>query len=109
MAKQHRENNAPTKGTSAPRTGATKASTKEAPRKSPLGWGKKAPSKATPSKRPKGGIRKPVASGSIEDAVALAVASHTGQTDKYNQPYILHVLGVAGRVRSIEEKTVIGS
>ena len=106
MAKQHRENNAPTKGTSAPRTGATKASTKEAPRKSPLGWGKKAPSKATPSKRPKGGIRKPVASGSIEDAVALAVASHTGQTDKYNQPYILHVLGVAGRVRSIEEKTV---
>jgi (p)ppGpp synthase/HD superfamily hydrolase len=54
----------------------------------------------------KGGARKPVIGGGIEDAIALAVASHSGQTDKYNQPYILHVLGVAGRVRSIEEKTV---
>lgn len=42
----------------------------------------------------------------IEDAIELAVRCHRGQTDKYDQPYILHVLGVAGRCRSIEEKIV---
>ena len=42
----------------------------------------------------------------VERAVELAIATHRGQTDKYNQPYILHVLGVAGRCRSTEEKIV---
>jgi (p)ppGpp synthase/HD superfamily hydrolase len=42
----------------------------------------------------------------IEDAIAMAVDAHRGQTDKYGQPYIMHVLGVAGRCRSIEEKIV---
>lgn len=42
----------------------------------------------------------------IEDAIALAVKSHRGQTDKYHLPYILHVLGVASRCRTVEEKTV---
>lgn len=42
----------------------------------------------------------------IELAVELAVEAHRGQTDKYNQPYILHVLGVAGRCRSTDEKIV---
>lgn len=44
--------------------------------------------------------------GSVEDAIGLAVQAHHGQTDKYDQPYILHVLGVAGRCRSVEEKIV---
>jgi (p)ppGpp synthase/HD superfamily hydrolase len=42
----------------------------------------------------------------VETAIELAVAAHHGQTDKYHQPYILHVLGVAGRCRSVEEKIV---
>lgn len=42
----------------------------------------------------------------IERAIELAVAAHRGQTDKYHQPYILHVLGVACRCRSTEEKVV---
>ncbi|HVZ39472.1 MAG TPA: hypothetical protein VHI13_09355 [Candidatus Kapabacteria bacterium] len=42
----------------------------------------------------------------IERAVSLAVESHRGQVDKYHQPYILHVLGVAARCRSTEEKIV---
>lgn len=50
--------------------------------------------------------RRPVPAATIEDAIELAVKSHRGQTDKYDQPYILHVLGVAGRCRSIEEKLV---
>lgn len=57
--------------------------------------------------RPLAGRRKKVgATGTVEDAVLLAVKAHTGQTDKYGQPYILHVLGVAGRCRSVEEKIV---
>ncbi len=43
---------------------------------------------------------------SVEDALELAIQSHRGQIDKYGQPYILHVLGVAARCRTIEEKTV---
>lgn len=42
----------------------------------------------------------------IEDAIAMAIEYHRGQTDKYRQPYIVHVLGVASRCRTIEEKTV---
>jgi (p)ppGpp synthase/HD superfamily hydrolase len=42
----------------------------------------------------------------IDVALELAVESHRGQTDKYGQPYILHVLGVAARCRTMEEKTV---
>jgi (p)ppGpp synthase/HD superfamily hydrolase len=42
----------------------------------------------------------------IDEALELAIASHRGQIDKYGQPYILHVLGVAARCRTIEEKTV---
>jgi (p)ppGpp synthase/HD superfamily hydrolase len=82
------------------RKGATKSSTTKR-----TGARKAATTKRAPTAH-KGGVRKPVAGGGIEDAIALAVVSHSGQTDKYNQPYILHVLGVAGRVRSIEEKTV---
>lgn len=44
--------------------------------------------------------------GCVEEAIELAVRAHHGQTDKYGQPYILHVLGVAGRCRSLEEKIV---
>jgi|GEM_PF-1109221 len=68
--------------------------------------------KGGPAKRPSvKTARKPTATakgpgGSIEDAVMLAVNSHRGQIDKYGQPYILHVLGVTGRVRSNQEKTV---
>lgn len=43
---------------------------------------------------------------SIEIALELAIESHRGQIDKYGQPYILHVLGVAARCRTMEEKTV---
>ncbi len=42
----------------------------------------------------------------IDDAIALAVECHRGQVDKYDLPYILHVLGVAARCRTLEEKTV---
>ncbi len=34
----------------------------------------------------------------LEDAIALAVASHRGQTDKAGQPYVLHPLRVMLRV-----------
>jgi (p)ppGpp synthase/HD superfamily hydrolase len=64
--------------------------------------------KAAP-KRPATRARTPVAparAATIEDAVELAVTSHRGQVDKYRQPYILHVIGVAGRCRSIDEKIV---
>lgn len=49
---------------------------------------------------------KKLGTGTVEDAILLAVQAHTGQTDKYGQPYILHVLGVASRCRSVEEKVV---
>jgi len=42
----------------------------------------------------------------LELAVELAAKGHRGQTDKYDQPYILHVLSVMGRCRTIEEKIV---
>lgn len=42
----------------------------------------------------------------IDAAIELAARCHRGQIDKYGQPYILHVLGVAARCRTIEEKIV---
>jgi (p)ppGpp synthase/HD superfamily hydrolase len=42
----------------------------------------------------------------FDRALQLAIEAHRGQTDKYNQPYMLHVLGVMGRCRTIEEKIV---
>lgn len=59
--------------------------------------------KRAASKRP---AKRTLPAPTIEDAIELAVKSHRGQTDKYDQPYILHVLGVAGRCRSVEEKVV---
>lgn len=66
---------------------------------------KKAVAKRSPSAKKQSGSA-PARVASIEDAIELAVRCHRGQTDKYRQPYILHVLGVAGRCRSIEEKIV---
>jgi (p)ppGpp synthase/HD superfamily hydrolase len=42
----------------------------------------------------------------LADAIELAVRVHHGQVDKFGQPYILHVFGVASRCRTAEEKTV---
>ena len=42
----------------------------------------------------------------FEAALTLALDAHRGQTDKYDQPYIMHVLGVMGRCRTVEEKIV---
>lgn len=42
----------------------------------------------------------------LELAVDLAAKGHRGQKDKYDQPYILHVLSVMGHCRTIEEKIV---
>jgi (p)ppGpp synthase/HD superfamily hydrolase len=42
----------------------------------------------------------------FDRALQLAIDAHRGQTDKYDQPYMLHVLGVMGRCRTIEEKIV---
>jgi len=69
--------------------------------------GTKGKPKRTASKQaPKRAPKRQLPAATIEDAIELAVRSHRGQTDKYDQPYILHVLGVAGRCRSIEEKVV---
>ena len=62
------------------------------------------PKKAAPASPRKRAVKSEM--GSVEDAIGLAVQAHHGQTDKYGQPYILHVLGVAGRCRSVEEKIV---
>jgi (p)ppGpp synthase/HD superfamily hydrolase len=43
-------------------------------------------------------------SGTLERAIAIAVAAHTGQKDKVGAPYILHPLRVMFRCRSDEEK-----
>jgi (p)ppGpp synthase/HD superfamily hydrolase len=40
------------------------------------------------------------------DALDIAVEAHRGQTDKYDQPYIMHVLGVMGGCDTVEEKIV---
>lgn len=41
----------------------------------------------------------------IEDAIALALRAHAGQTDKYGEPYILHPLRVMNRMATNEERT----
>jgi (p)ppGpp synthase/HD superfamily hydrolase len=43
---------------------------------------------------------------SLEKAIAIAVAAHTGQRDKADQPYILHPLRVMFRVNSEAERIV---
>jgi (p)ppGpp synthase/HD superfamily hydrolase len=70
--------------------------------------GKTSPKKAAAVKRggAKASKKRSKLAATIEDAIEMAVEAHRGQTDKYGQPYILHVLGVAGRCRSIEEKIV---
>ncbi len=40
----------------------------------------------------------------LEDAIALAVASHRGQRDKAGQPYILHPLRVMLRLETDQER-----
>jgi (p)ppGpp synthase/HD superfamily hydrolase len=42
----------------------------------------------------------------LEDAIALAVEAHRGQTDKIGQPYVLHVLRVMFRCDSDTERIV---
>jgi (p)ppGpp synthase/HD superfamily hydrolase len=42
--------------------------------------------------------------GGIEQAIAIAVKAHAGQTDKAGQPYILHPLRVMLRVQTPEER-----
>lgn len=49
---------------------------------------------------------KTVSMGTLEDAIALAVKAHRGQTDKNGQPYILHPLRVMLRLETEEEKIV---
>ncbi len=74
--------------------------------KSTAGAARKRAGSARASGRTTRASRAAISAGAIEDAIELAVRCHRGQTDKYHQPYILHVLGVAGRCRSIEEKIV---
>lgn len=62
--------------------------------------------KAQPAKAAKPKRKQLTPAQMIELAVEIAAKGHRGQTDKYRQPYILHVLGVMGRCRTIEEKTV---
>ncbi|MCE7933226.1 MAG: hypothetical protein DYG96_01400 [Chlorobi bacterium CHB2] len=62
--------------------------------------------KAKPAKAAKPKRKQLTPAQMIELAVEIAAKGHRGQTDKYRQPYILHVLGVMGRCRTIEEKTV---
>ena len=40
----------------------------------------------------------------LEDAIALAVEAHRGQTDKVGQPYILHPLRVMFRCETEHER-----
>ena len=42
----------------------------------------------------------------LEDAIALAVESHRGQTEKAGQPYVLHVLRVMFRCNTEAERIV---
>lgn len=51
-------------------------------------------------------LMKTVSMGTLEDAIALAVKAHRGQTDKNGQPYILHPLRVMLRLETEEEKIV---
>lgn len=49
-----------------------------------------------------GDILAPV--GTLERALALAAAAHTGQRDKANQPYILHPIRVMLGVNTDDER-----
>lgn len=42
----------------------------------------------------------------LEDTLKLALKAHTGQTDKYGQPYILHPLRVMARMETEAEQMV---
>ena len=42
----------------------------------------------------------------LEDAIALAVEAHRGQTEKAGQPYVLHVLRVMFRCNTDAERIV---
>src|SRR4026209_2917785 len=42
----------------------------------------------------------------LEKAISIAVEAHRGQKDKFDRPYILHPLGVMGRVDTEPEKIV---
>jgi (p)ppGpp synthase/HD superfamily hydrolase len=42
----------------------------------------------------------------LDDAIELAVLIHAGQRDKAGLPYIMHVIDVANRVTTVEDKIV---
>jgi len=42
----------------------------------------------------------------LDDALDLAVLIHAGQRDKAGLPYIMHVIDVANRVTTVEDKIV---
>lgn len=42
----------------------------------------------------------------LERAIALAVAAHAGQRDRYGRPYILHPLHLMSQMRTDEERIV---
>ena len=44
----------------------------------------------------------------LENAIALAVKEHAGQTDKAGEPYILHPLRVMFRLNSEDERIIWG-
>ncbi len=50
--------------------------------------------------------KKTTLNDTVDKALQLALDCHRGQIDKYDNPYILHVLGVAERCRTTEEKIV---
>jgi (p)ppGpp synthase/HD superfamily hydrolase len=66
--------------------------------------GKQTASKANPAKED--ADRRKAFSTMFVDALDIAVEAHRGQTDKYDQPYIMHVLGVMGGCLTVEEKIV---
>ena len=42
----------------------------------------------------------------LERAIQIAAEAHKGQRDKYGKPYILHVIRVMNRGKTIQEKVV---
>ena len=42
----------------------------------------------------------------LEKAIALASGAHVGITDRYEQPYILHLVRVMQRVHTVDEKII---
>ena len=44
--------------------------------------------------------------GMLGDAFEMALAAHAGQTDKSGEPYIAHVVRVAARAQTDEERVV---